>query len=96
MGRGEKGPLAHAVPDGAPCRWVARRRRGDRDRLQNFHGRLDVLTQWPSFWLLPCPPLLRLPGLGSSPTAKGDLWGKSTRNMPGSQVKALGGSVVGN
>lgn len=61
-----------------------------------FSPRLGVLTQWPSFWLLPHPPLPRPPGLGSSPTAEVDLWGLSTRNMPASQVRELGGSVVGN
>lgn len=58
-GRREKGPLAHAVPDGAPCRWG-----GDEDRLQFLGTTLLVLTQWASFWLPPSSPTPKTPRFG--------------------------------
>nr|XP_012300839.1 uncharacterized protein LOC105712430 [Aotus nancymaae] len=63
------GPMAHAVPDGAPCGWAARRGQGD--RLQFSGTPLDLLTQWPNSWLLPSFPTPDTPRSGQLSCGRG-------------------------
>lgn len=62
-----QGPMAHAVTDRAPCRWVAGRETGRRQADEFSEGTLDILTQQPGLGSplppTPIPPSLSLSSL---------------------------------
>lgn len=80
-GRGWE-PMAHAVPDGAPCRWVFGKGRGEETGCTVFRDTLDLLTLQPAPAAAPLP-TPKPPSSGQRSCYGDGLVEESTRNLLG-------------